>query len=216
MVPCVAIGAPLVAGSLPQGLSGRQPRAVRTRPPDVRGAATRFCEHTALCGSRRASAPSPRKRRRRRATIYRGPILVADGLGEDRGASSALSHSARRAGRAGPRAIHRISRPARLPLDAVEFRRCGRQRHRARRPIRLQRGRVGPRYTLERTLRDSGPAVRRNQALCWRLPSPSDTAPRHKGRHAVQIEINRALYIDERRIVKLEKAEDLAKALLNM
>src|SRR5271167_3862030 len=38
----------VVEGSLPQGLSGRQSRTVRTRPPDVRRAATRFCEHPLL------------------------------------------------------------------------------------------------------------------------------------------------------------------------
>src|ERR1700678_3553980 len=40
----------VVSGSLPQGLSGRQSRTVRTRPSDVRGAATRFCEHPLSAG----------------------------------------------------------------------------------------------------------------------------------------------------------------------
>ena len=69
--------------------------------------------------------------------------------------------------------------------------------------------------TLEQTLRDSGLAVRRNKPYAGGYITERHGAPT-QGRHAVQIEINRALYMDERRIVKLEKAEDLAKALLNM
>jgi N-formylglutamate amidohydrolase len=69
--------------------------------------------------------------------------------------------------------------------------------------------------TLEQTLRGSGLAVRRNKPYAGGYITERHGAPT-QGRHAVQIEINRALYMDERRIVKLEKAEDLAKALLNM
>jgi len=69
--------------------------------------------------------------------------------------------------------------------------------------------------TLEQTLRASGLGVRRNKPYAGGYITERHGAPT-QGRHAVQIEINRALYMDERRIVKLEKAEDLAKALLNM
>ena len=57
--------------------------------------------------------------------------------------------------------------------------------------------------------------VRRNKPYAGGYITERHGAPT-LGRHAVQIEINRALYMDERRIVKLEKAEVLAKALLNM
>jgi N-formylglutamate amidohydrolase len=69
--------------------------------------------------------------------------------------------------------------------------------------------------TLEQTLRDSGLGVRRNKPYAGGYITERHGAP-IQGRHAVQIEINRALYMDERRIVKLEKAENLANALLSM
>ena len=64
-------------------------------------------------------------------------------------------------------------------------------------------------------LRDSGLGVRRNKPYAGGYIIERHGAPT-QGRHAVQIEINRALYMDERRIVKLEKADRLAKALLRM
>jgi N-formylglutamate amidohydrolase len=69
--------------------------------------------------------------------------------------------------------------------------------------------------TLERSLRDSGLGVRRNKPYAGGYITERHGTPT-QGRHAVQIEINRALYMDERRIVKWEKADTLASALLNM
>jgi len=69
--------------------------------------------------------------------------------------------------------------------------------------------------TLERALRGFGLGVRRNKPYAGGYITERYGAPTH-GRHAVQIEINRALYMDERRIVKLERANALSSALLNM
>ncbi len=68
---------------------------------------------------------------------------------------------------------------------------------------------------LEQSLRRAGLVVRRNKPyaggyIAERYGEPS------AGRHAVQIELNRALYLDERSIVKLGKAVALAEALLGM
>lgn len=69
--------------------------------------------------------------------------------------------------------------------------------------------------TLEQALRDSGLIVRRNKPYAGGYIAEHYGAPSY-GRHAVQIEVNRALYMDERSIRKLEKAEALAEALLRM
>ena len=69
--------------------------------------------------------------------------------------------------------------------------------------------------TLEKSLRESGLAVRRNKPYAGGYIVERHGAPT-RGRHAVQIEINRGLYMDERRIVKLEKAEVLARELSSM
>jgi N-formylglutamate amidohydrolase len=68
---------------------------------------------------------------------------------------------------------------------------------------------------LEQSLRDAGLVVRRNKPYAGGYITEHYGAP-NIGRHAVQIEINRALYMDERAIRKLEKAESLARALAQM
>jgi N-formylglutamate amidohydrolase len=66
--------------------------------------------------------------------------------------------------------------------------------------------------TLEAALGAQGYRVRRNKPYAGGFITERYGAPAH-ARHAVQIEVNRALYMDERRIVKQEKAEVLAGAL---
>ena len=66
-----------------------------------------------------------------------------------------------RARRARARAI-RLCDPHRLPFHAVDVGRCRGLRHRSRRPIRLQRGRLDRRYAGA-ALRDRGLIVRRNK-----------------------------------------------------
>jgi N-formylglutamate amidohydrolase len=66
--------------------------------------------------------------------------------------------------------------------------------------------------TLESALIARGLRVRRNKPyaggyIVERYGAPADA------RHAVQIEVNRALYMDERRMVKSAKADALAEAL---
>ncbi|MGO4871241.1 MAG: N-formylglutamate amidohydrolase [Roseiarcus sp.] len=65
---------------------------------------------------------------------------------------------------------------------------------------------------LETALLARGLRVRRNKPYAGGFITERYGAPA-QGRHAVQIEINRALYMDERRIAKTEKARALAEAL---
>jgi N-formylglutamate amidohydrolase len=69
--------------------------------------------------------------------------------------------------------------------------------------------------TLEQSLRSRGLIVRRNKPYAGGYIAEHYGTPL-QGRHAVQIEINRALYMDEKAIRKLEKAELLAESLLHM
>jgi N-formylglutamate amidohydrolase len=66
--------------------------------------------------------------------------------------------------------------------------------------------------TLESALLGRGYRVRRNKPYAGAFITEHYGAPA-RGRHAVQIEVNRALYMDERRIAKLERAGALAEAL---
>ena len=65
---------------------------------------------------------------------------------------------------------------------------------------------------LESALLARGYRVRRNKPYAGGYITEHYGAPA-AGRHAVQIEINRALYMDEARMVKLERAAELAESL---
>jgi N-formylglutamate amidohydrolase len=211
MMPCVAIGAPLLRARFPRAYLDvnrepfeLDPQMFEGRLPDF--ANTRSLRVAAGLGAipRVVGDAQP---------IYRGPIPVADGLAR----------------------IAALHRPYHARLAAL----VERARERFGFAILLDCHSMpsssvdaggsdivlGDRFgssaagwvldTLERALRDSGLAVRRNKPYAGGYITERHGAPT-QGRHAVQIEINRALYMDERRIVKLEKAEVLAKALLNM
>src|ERR1700733_3343483 len=60
----------VVAGSLPQGLSGRQSRTGRTRPADVGGGGARFFEPPLPAG-RGGPRPHPARSRRRATDLSR-------------------------------------------------------------------------------------------------------------------------------------------------
>jgi N-formylglutamate amidohydrolase len=64
----------------------------------------------------------------------------------------------------------------------------------------------------EHILRQRGYVVSRNKPYAGGFITEHYGSPA-SARHAVQIEINRALYMDERRIVKLERAHALSEAL---
>jgi N-formylglutamate amidohydrolase len=68
--------------------------------------------------------------------------------------------------------------------------------------------------SLETSLRASGYRVRRNKPFAGGFITESFGAP-SKGVHAVQIEIARSLYLDERRIVRTEAWTGLRDNLLN-
>ncbi len=68
--------------------------------------------------------------------------------------------------------------------------------------------------TLETSLRSSGYRVRRNKPFAGGFITENLGAP-SKGVHAVQIEIARALYLDERRLVRTETWTALRESLFN-
>jgi N-formylglutamate amidohydrolase len=210
VAPCVAIGAPLLRARFPRAYLDvnrepyeLDPQMFDGRLPDF--ANTRSLRVAAGLGAipRVVGDAQP---------IYRGPIPVAEGLA--RIAALHRPYHARLAAlveRARDRFGFAILLDCHsMPSSSVDGGGCD---------IVL-----GDRFgssaagwvldTLEQTLRDSGLGVRRNKPYAGGYITERHGAPA-QGRHAVQIEINRALYMDERRIVKLEKAEDLAKALLN-
>jgi N-formylglutamate amidohydrolase len=210
VAPCVSIGCPLLRARFPRAYLDvnrepyeLDPQMFEGRLPDF--ANTRSLRVAAGLGAipRVVGDAQP---------IYRGPIPVAEGLA--RIAALHRPYHARLAALV-ERARERFGFAILLdchsmPSSSVEGAGCD---------IVL-----GDRFgssaagwildTLEQTLRDSGLGVRRNKPYAGGYITERHGAPA-QGRHAVQIEINRALYMDERRIVKLEKAEDLAKALLN-
>jgi N-formylglutamate amidohydrolase len=211
VAPCVAIGAPLLRARFPRAYLDvnrepyeLDPQMFDGRLPDF--ANTRSLRVAAGLGAipRVVGDAQP---------IYRGPIPVAEGLA--RIAALHRPYHARLAAlveRARDRFGFAILLDCHsMPSSSVDGGGCD---------IVL-----GDRFgssaagwvldTLEQTLRDSGLGVRRNKPYAGGYITERHGAPT-QGRHAVQIEINRALYMDERRIVKLEKAEDLAKALLSM
>jgi N-formylglutamate amidohydrolase len=211
VAPCVSIGSPLLRARFPRAYLDvnrepyeLDPQMFEGRLPDF--ANTRSLRVAAGLGAipRVVGDAQP---------IYRGPIPVAEGLA--RIAALHRPYHARLAALV-ERARERFGFAILLdchsmPSSSVEGGGCDVV--------------LGDRFgssaagwvldTLEQTLRDSGLAVRRNKPYAGGYITERHGAPT-QGRHAVQIEINRALYMDERRIVKLEKAEDLAKALLNM
>ena len=69
--------------------------------------------------------------------------------------------------------------------------------------------------TLEQSLRSAGFVVRRNKPYAGGYITEHYGSPPY-GRHAIQLEMNRALYMDERAIRKSEKSEALSNVLLDM
>lgn len=68
---------------------------------------------------------------------------------------------------------------------------------------------------MEGSLRRSGLVVRRNKPYAGGYITETYGQPA-SGRHAVQVEINRSLYMDERAIRKLDKAQRIVEALFAM
>ncbi len=113
------------AGELPARLPGREPRAVRTRPADVRRSAAGLCQHPVDARRRRPRHGSPG--RRRRPGDLRAAPAGGRGDGADRRPLQTLSSRPARpdpAHGAHPRTL----RPHRLPLHAVVEPRPGSRR----------------------------------------------------------------------------------------
>ena len=207
-LPCVELGAPLLRAHFPRAYldANREPyeldpRMFDGRLPDY--ANTRSLRVAAGLGSipRVVGEAQP---------IYKQPIRVEDGLARiatlyrpyHAALTDLIERSQRRFGEAILIDCHS------MPSASPEVSGCD---------IVL-----GDRYgssaagwimsCLEVSLRAAGLAVRRNKPYAGGYITETYGQPA-RGQHAVQIEINRALYMDERSIRKLPRAEALAEAL---
>ena len=207
-LPCVALGAPLLRAHFPRAFLDLNREPFELDPQMFDGALPDFANTRSLRVAaglgvipRVVGDTQP---------IYRGRIPVADGLG--RIAALHRPYHARLAElieRARSRfgfavLIDCHSMPSTLaeggPLDMVLGDRFGTS----------AAGWIVE--TLESALVERGYRVRRNKPYAGGFITEHYGAPA-SGRHAVQIEINRSLYMDERRIVKLDRAQALADAL---
>ena len=207
MMPCVAIGAPLLRARFPRAYLDvnrepfeLDPQMFEGRLPDF--ANTRSLRVAAGLGAipRVVGDAQP---------IYRGPIPVADGLA--RIAALHRPYHARLAALWSSRPASRFGFAILLDCHSMPS-------------SSVDAGGsdivLGDRFgssaagwvldTLERALRDSGLAVRRNKPYAGGYITEHYGAPT-QGRHAVQIEINRALYMDERADRKVGKSRSFGE-----
>ncbi len=211
VAPCVSIGAPLLRARFPRAYldANREPyeldpQMFEGRLPDF--ANTRSLRVAAGLGSipRVVGEAQP---------IYRGPMPVAEGLARvarlHRPYHACLAELLDRASKRFGFAV--LIDCHSMPSTSADVGACD---------IVL-----GDRFgssaagwivdTLEASLRGSGLIVRRNKPYAGGYITEYYGQPSY-ARHAVQLEINRALYMDERSIRKLEKAQALTRALLEM
>jgi len=207
-LPCVGLGAPLLRAHFPRAFLDLNREPFELDPQMFEGALPDFANTRSLRVAaglgvipRVVGDTQP---------IYKGRIPVADGLGR----------------------IAALHRPYHERLAALI------ERARARfglailidchsMPSTLAEGSpvdivLGDRFgtsaagwivdALEVALLQRGYRVRRNKPYAGGFITEHYGSPA-SARHAVQIEINRALYMDERRIVKLKGAENLAQGL---
>ena len=185
------------AGEFPALLCRRQPRALRARSADVHRPAAELCQHALDAGGRRARHHSARGRRRpgdlSRAAFGRRRARP------HRGAVQALSSRAAAADQQGASGVRHRDR-GRLPFDALGrrvARRAAAAGHRDRRPLRHELRAAAARHGRghhERARLFDRP----QQALCRRLHHRA-LRQSGSGLHAIQLELNRAIYMDERR-----------------
>jgi N-formylglutamate amidohydrolase len=207
-LPCVALGAPLLRAHFPRAFLDVNREPFELDPQMFEGSLPEFANTRSLRVAAGLGA-IPRVVGDTQP-IYRGRISVADAL--ERIAAFHQPYHERLGGLVG-RARARFglsilidchSMPSTLaeggPLDIVLGDRFGTS----------AAGWIVE--ALESALLARGYRVRRNKPYAGGFITETFGAPANS-RHAVQIEINRALYMDERRMVKLERARALAEAL---
>ena len=189
---------PADAGAFPALLCGREPRALRARSAHVRGPPALLRQYPLDAGRRRARHRGARGRRRA------GNLRPAHpGRRRARAASRACtSPITGRCGACSP-ALHRDFGAAVL-VDCHSMPSTAGQKDERPRPEFV----LGDRYgtscvgvvaeTVEATLRGLGYSVSRNKPYAGGFITEHYGNPA-AGLHAIQLEINRALYMDERR-----------------
>jgi N-formylglutamate amidohydrolase len=207
-LPCVALGAPLMRAHFPRAFLDLNREPFELDPQMFEGALPEFANTRSLRVAAGLGA-IPRVVGDTQP-IYKGRIPVAEGLGRvaalhqpyHERLQGLIERTRARFGLAILIDCH--SMPSALadsgPLDIVLGDRFG---------VSAAGWIVD---ILETTLRARGYCVRRNKPYAGGFITEHYGAP-IQSRHAVQIELNRALYMDERKIVKLERARALAQAL---
>ena len=201
--PACALGAPLLRARFPRAFLDLNREPFELDPQMFDGPAADFANTRSL----RVAAGlgvDPARRRRRAADLSR-PHAGREAL---RGSRLHRPYH-RDCGTAGTHAgAIRVRGAARLPFDALDARRGGRLDFV-----------LGDRYgssaapgdrCVETALRRAACRVRRNKPYAGGYITEHYGAPA-AGRHALQIEINRALYMDEARMVKLDRAAALGR-----
>ncbi len=207
-LPCVALGAPLMRAHFPRAFLDVNREPFELDPQMFEGALPEYANTRSLRVAAGLGA-IPRVVGDTQP-IYKGRITVADGLGRvaafhqpyHERLSGLVERARARFGLAILLDCH--SMPSTLteggPLDIVLGDRFG---------VSAAGWVVD---ALESTLLARGYRLRRNKPYAGGYITERYGAPA-SARHAVQIEINRALYMDERRIVKLDGARALSEAL---
>ena len=179
-------------------LCRRQPRALRARSADVFRPAAELRQYAIDAGGRRPRH-HPARGRRRPGDLSRA-AFGRRCAGADRGALQALSSRAAAADQQGASGVRHRGGGG-LPFDALG-RRFARRAAAAgrgdRRPLRHELRGAASRHG--RGNHERGWAIR--SAATSPMPavsSPSITAIRPRGLHTIQLELNRAIYMDERR-----------------
>ena len=196
--PAYGLGAPLLVAQFPARLSRRQPRALRARSAHVRRAACRPIANISFDAGRRRARHGAAHRRPKTWKSIAARLPVDEALERIETDLQALSCLPAAADCPHPCAV-RAGGPDRLPFDAGQYP-AGRQR---------PAGRISSSATATAPARR--PICRGRRCSCWRIsgfsvvrnkPYAGGFITEHYGRparglHALQIEVNRGLYVDE-------------------
>ena len=211
--PCVEIGAPLMRANFPRAYLDLNREPFELDPLMFDGRLPAFANTRSL---RVAGGLGTIPRVVGEAQeIYRGPIPVAEAMARIASALPALPPGIARLSIERARKSLRHRRGARLPFHALEHGRGRGDRFRGRRSLRRQRGPVDCRDAWK--ARFDAPAIRCGATS----PMPGGFITEHYGapatsRHVVQIEINRALYMDERAMAKSARWPEVSADLFAM
>ena len=192
------LGFPTVTRQFPALLCRRQPGALRTRSAHVLGAIAEFCQHAIDAGGRRPRH-HPARGRRRPGDLSRAPFSVDDALARIEALYKPYHRALRRLINKAHQAFGTV-----VVVDCHSMPSIGVSRDEPRRPDVV----IGDRYgtscapllpdMVEQTMSRLGYSVGRNKPYAGGFITEHYGNPA-SGLHTIQLELNRAIYMDERR-----------------